>query len=221
MLLEKEREELIIYGKKMITENLTKGTGGNLSIFNRNQNLMAITPSGISYFDIKPKDIVIIDVTTGKIVDGDRVPSSECDMHRIFYKYRDDIDAIVHTHSIFSTTISCLNISLPPIHYILATAGIDVRCAEYATYGTVRLAKNAFKAMENRQAAFLANHGLITGGKTLKEAFSIALDVEFCSELFYRAKSMGEPISLSVEEMTCMIERFKDYGKKIEEHEEI
>ena len=74
----------------MITENLTKGTGGNLSIFNREKNLMAITPSGIGYFDITPEDIVIIDVTTGKIVDGHRVPSSECDMHRIFYKYRDD-----------------------------------------------------------------------------------------------------------------------------------
>lgn len=221
MLLEKEREELIVYGKKMIIENLTKGTGGNLSVFNREKNLMAITPSGISYFDITPEDIVIIDVTTGKIVVGHRVPSSECDMHRIFYKYRDDIDAVVHTHSTFSTTISCLNINLPPIHYILATAGVDVRCAEYATYGTVRLAKNAFEAMKNRNAALLANHGLITGGKTLKEAFSIALDVEFCSELFCRAKSMGEPISLSVEEMTSMMERFKNYGKRIEEHEEI
>lgn len=221
MLLEKEREELINYGKKMITEGLTKGTGGNLSIFNRELGLIGITPSGIAYFDIKPEDIVIIDVSTGEIVEGHRVPSSECDMHRIFYKYRDDIDAVVHTHSMFSTTISCLNIGLPPIHYILATAGVDIRCAEYATYGTVKLAKNAFEAMRDRKAALLANHGLITGGKTLKEAFSIALDVEFCAELFCRAKSMGEPVSLSVEEMTSMMERFKNYGKRVEEHEKI
>lgn len=221
MILEKEREEIVIYGKKMITENLTRGTGGNLSIFNREKNLMAITPSGIGYFDMKPEDIVIIDVATGKIIDGEKVPSSECDMHRIFYKYRKDIDAVVHTHSIFSTTISCLNIGLPPIHYILATAGLDVRCAEYATYGTVKLAKNAFTAMEERKAALLSNHGLITGGKNLKEAFAVALDVEFCSELFCRAKSIGETVSLSAEEMASMSERFKNYGKRIEEHEEI
>ncbi|MGL4671070.1 L-fuculose-phosphate aldolase [Cetobacterium sp.] len=221
MLLEQERKELIIYGKKMITENLTKGTGGNLSIFNREKNLMAITPSGIDYFDIKPEDVVIIDVATGNIIDGNKVPSSECDMHRIFYKYRNDINAVVHTHSIFSTTISCLNINLPPIHYILATAGVDVRCAKYATYGTVKLAKNAFEAMKDRNAALLANHGLITGGNSLKQAFSIALDVEFCSELFCKSKAMGEPVSLKVDEMKSMIERFKNYGKRIEEHEKI
>ncbi|MGL6066510.1 MAG: L-fuculose-phosphate aldolase [Cetobacterium sp.] len=221
MLLEKERKELIIYGKKMITENLTKGTGGNLSIFNREKNLMAITPSGIDYFDIKSEDIVIIDVITGNIVDGHNVPSSECDMHRIFYKYRDDISAVVHTHSTFSTTISCLNITLPPIHYILATAGVDVKCAEYATYGTVKLAKNAFEAMKDRNAALLANHGLITGSSSLKEAFSIALDVEFCSELFCKSKAVGEPISLKIDEMKTMIQRFKNYGKRVEEHEKI
>lgn len=221
MLLKKEREEVIHYGKRMITEGLTKGTGGNISLFHRPSGLMAITPSGIDYFEIKPEDVVIIEVATGKIVDSARVPSSECDMHRIFYKYRQDIDAIVHTHSLFSTTLSCLNRSLPPIHYILATAGVDVRCAEYATYGTVKLAKNAFSAMQDRKAALLANHGLITGGKTLKEAFSIALDVEFCAELYFRAESMGKAVALPEEEMRSMQVRFQDYGKRIEEHEEI
>ena len=102
MLLEKERIEVMEYGKRMITEGLTKGTGGNISVFNRAKGLMAITPSGIDYLKIKPEDIVILDVQTGKVVDGNQVPSSESDMHRIFYKYRDDIDAVVHTHSKFA-----------------------------------------------------------------------------------------------------------------------
>ncbi len=221
MLLEKERLEVIEYGKRMITDGLTKGTGGNISIFNREKGLMAVTPSGIDYMKIKPEDIVILDVQTGKIVDGDRVPSSESDMHRIFYKYRDDIDAMVHTHSKFASGLSCTGKKLPAVHYLLAVAGIDVPCAEYATYGTVKLAKNAFEAMKGTKAVLLSNHGMITGGKNLAEAYNIAENVEFCCELYFIAKTVGEPNILSDEEMKNVIGRFEDYGKRIEEHEEI
>ncbi|WP_300357572.1 L-fuculose-phosphate aldolase [Fusobacterium sp.] len=221
MLLEKERLEVIEYGKRMITEGLTKGTGGNISVFNREKGLMAVTPSGIDYMKIKPEDIVILDVQTGKIVDGNRVPSSESDMHRIFYKYRDDIDAMVHTHSKFASGLSCTGKKLPAVHYLLAVAGIDVPCAEYATYGTVKLAKNAFEAMKGTKAVLLSNHGMITGGKNLAEAYNIAENVEFCCELYFIAKTVGEPNILSDEEMKNVIGRFEDYGKRIEEHEEI
>ena len=145
MLLENERKEIIVYGKKMITDGLTRGTGGNISICDAEQKLMAITPSGIDYFKLTPEDIVIIDVETGKIVDSNRVPSSESDMHRIFYKYRKGVFSVVHTHSKYATAISCTDIEgLPAINYLLAVAGTDVPCAEYATYGTIKLAK-AFK----------------------------------------------------------------------------
>ena len=221
MLLEKERLEVIEYGKRMITEGLTKGTGGNISVVNKEKGLMAITPSGIDYMKIQPEDIVILDVQTGKIVDGERVPSSESDMHRIFYKYRDDIQAVVHTHSKYAAGLSCTGKKLPAVHYLLAVAGIDVPCAEYATYGTVKLAKNAFEAMKGTKAVLLSNHGMITGGATLAEAYNIAENVEFCCELYFIAKTVGEPNILSDEEMKNVVERFKDYGKRIEEHEEI
>ena len=222
MLLENERKEIIVYGKKMITDGLTRGTGGNISICDAEQKLMAITPSGIDYFKLTPEDIVIIDVETGKIVDGNRVPSSESDMHRIFYKYRKDVFSVVHTHSKYATAISCTDMEgLPAINYLLAVAGTDVPCAEYATYGTVKLAKNAFKAMKDKKAVLLSNHGMIAIGKNLTEAYNIAENVEFCSELFCISKSIGSPKILDKEEMLNMIERFKDYGKRIEEHEEI
>ena len=221
MLLEKERIEVMEYGKRMITEGLTKGTGGNISVFNRAKGLMAITPSGIDYLKIKPEDIVILDVQTGKVVDGNQVPSSESDMHRIFYKYRDDIDAVVHTHSKFAAGLSCTGKKLPAIHYLLACAGVDVPCAEYATYGTIRLAKNAYEAMKGTKAVLLSNHGMLTGGATLGEAYNIAENVEFCCELYFIAKTVGVPNILPEEEMKNVMERFKDYGKRIEEHEEI
>ena len=221
MLLREIREEIIEYGKKTVQSGLTRGTGGNLSVFDRASGTMAITPSGIDYFKIKPEQVVLIDVQSGKIVNGDAVPSSERDMHRIFYKYRSGIDAIIHTHSVFATTIATLNWALPPLHYLVAYAGTDVRCAEYATYGTVALAKNAFKAMEDRKAVLLANHGLLAGGATLAEAFTVTEEIEFCCELYYRTKCVGDPVLLPQDEMERMMERFKNYGRRAEEHEEI
>lgn len=221
MLLETLRKEVLVYGRKLIEKRLTRGTGGNVSVCDRESNLMAITPSGIDYFEIKPEQIVVIDVETGKIVDGDSVPSSECDMHRILYKYRKDINAVIHTHTTFAATISCLNQPLPAVHYLVAYAGTDVRCAPYATYGTVALAKNAFEAMKGRKACLLSNHGLLAGGANLGEALAVTEEVEFCCELYYRAKSIGDPVILPEDEMVRMIERFKNYGKKTEEHEEI
>ena len=212
MLLEKERELIVKYGKKLIDTGLTKGTGGNLSIYDREKKLMAISPSGIDYYKIKPEDVVILDLDGNKI-DGDKTPSSEYDMHRIFYKNRTDIDAIIHTHTMYATTIACLNWDLPPVHYMVALAGPNVRCAEYATYGTKELAENAFKAMENRKAVLLANHGLLAGAKDLANAFNITEEIEYCAELYYRTKCIGEPVILSDEEMDLMLEKFKTYGQ--------
>ncbi|MBZ2174993.1 L-fuculose-phosphate aldolase [Schnuerera sp. xch1] len=212
MLMEKERELIVEYGRKLINSGLTKGTGGNLSIYNRQKQLIAISPSGIDYFQTKPKDIVILDIK-GKRVHGDRKPSSEFEMHRIFYERRDDIYAMIHTHTIYSTTIACLNWTLPPVHYMIASAGLDVKCAKYATFGTNELAENAFEAMIDRKAVLLANHGILTGGKDLREAFNITEEVEYCAELYYRTKCIGQPVILSEEEITLMMDKFKTYGQ--------
>ncbi len=212
MLLQKEREEIVQYGKKLVTSNLTKGTGGNLSIYNRKEGLMAISPSGIDYFKIKPEDVVVLDLEGNKI-EGDKKPSSEYEMHRIFYANRVDINAIIHTHTIYATTIACLNWDLPPVHYMVALAGLNVRCAKYATFGTKELAENAFEAMKDRKAVLLANHGLLAGDKDLANAFNITEEIEYCAELYYRTKCIGEPVILSEDEMRLMLEKFKTYGQ--------
>lgn len=212
MLMKKERQAIVEYGKKLITSGLTKGTGGNLSIFNREKGLMAISPSGIDYFETRSEDVVILNLE-GQQVDGDRIASSEYEMHRIFYERREDLDAIVHSHTIFATTLSCLNWDLPAVHYMIALAGANVRCAQYATYGTRELAENAFQAMEDRKAVLLANHGILAGSTDLASAFNIVEEIEYCAELYYRAKSIGEPVILGQEEMEVMAEKFKTYGQ--------
>ena len=213
MLMEKERLLLIEYGKKLVKAGLTKGTGGNLSIFDRKNGHVAITPSGIDFFEIQPEDIVIIDVD-GNVIEGNRVPSSEWAMHVMPYKYRDDIDAVIHAHTMYATVLACLREELPPTHYMIAVAGPTVRVAKYATYGTHELAINASEAMVDRKAVLLANHGILAGANDLLNAFNIVEEIEYCSEVYVKAKSIGSPIILPDEEMTLMAEKFKTYGQK-------
>lgn len=214
MLLEYERNLVVEYGKKLLSSGLTTGTGGNISIYNRAKKLFAISPSGLEYYETSPQDVVIMNVE-GNIVDGDKKPSSEKDMHRIFYAKRNDIDAVVHTHSPFSTTLSTLRWELPAANYYIAIAGgKNVRCSEYASFGTPELAETAYQAMEDRYACFLANHGLITGSYSIEQAFSIAEEVERQAEIYIRAKSIGKPQILSDNEVEFMVEKFKTYGQK-------
>lgn len=213
MLMRKQREEIVEYGKKLLTSGLTKGTGGNLSIYDRESGLIAISPSGIDYFQTRPEDVVILNIN-GEKVDGDKVPSSEFELHRIFYERRKDLDAIIHAHTMFATTIACLNWNLPPVHYMIALAGKDVRCAKYATFGTMDLAENAFEAMEDRKAVLLANHGLLAGANDLLNAFNITEEIEYCAEIYYRTKCIGEPVILPDEEMSLMLKKFETYGQK-------
>lgn len=213
MLLEEERQLIVAYGKKLITCGLTRGTGGNLSLCNRDSGLAAISPSGLDYFETTPEDVPVVDFS-GRIVDGSRSPSSELPFHMIFYQNRDDINSVVHTHSVHAATLSCLGLELPAVHYLIGFAGKSVRCAPYATYGTEALARNALDYMEGRRAVLLSNHGLIAGGATIQQAFQIAEAVEFCAEIFYRCRALGEPLVLSAEEMDVIMEKFKSYGKQ-------
>lgn len=209
----KEREQLIKYGKLMLDKNLTKGSGGNLSIYIREEKLMLITPSGIDYYMTMPEDIVLMDLH-GNIIEGEKKPSSEYALHSIFYEKREDIDAIVHTHSVYASTLATLNCELPASHYLVAVSGgNNVRCSPYATFGTMQLALNAYEAMEDRYVAFLANHGMIAGAKNLQKAFSKSEDIELCCEIYYRAKSIGQPIILEKEETDKLIKLFNDYGQ--------
>lgn len=212
-LLTHERKALIKYGKKLLETGLTVGTGGNISIYDRDSGYMAITPSGLDYNSLTEEDIVIMDLH-GNVVEGIRKPSSEYLMHSIVYQHRTDVNAMVHTHAIYSTTISALNIDLPAVDYLVAfSGGESVRCAKYATYGTKELAENALKAMEGRKAVLLANHGINVVGVNIEEAFAITEQLEFCARVYWQAKAIGNPVILDSKEMKKMVERFKNYGQ--------
>ncbi|MGG0457815.1 L-fuculose-phosphate aldolase [Bacillus mycoides] len=213
MLLQKEREEIVAYGKKMISSGLTKGTGGNISIFNREQGLVAISPSGLDYYETTPEDVVILNLD-GEVIEGERKPSSELDMHLIYYRNREDINALVHTHSPYAKTIASLGWELPAVSYLIAFAGPNVRCASYETFGTMQLAEAAFEGMIDRRAVLLANHGLMAGANNIKMAFTIAEEIEFCAQIYYQTKSVGEPKLLPEDEMENLAKKFEGYGQQ-------
>lgn len=213
-MMETEKELLVEYGKKLISSGLTAGTGGNISIYDPEKQLMAITPSGIDYFEMTVEDIVLLNLA-GEIVEGARKPSSEWQMHLINYQRRgDELRAVVHAHSTFSSILATCRADLPATNYMIAVAGgDDVRCSKYATFGTEELAEYAFEAMVDRYACFLANHGLLTCGPTLQDAFSVASEIERLTGLHVGASLFGNPVILDKADMAKVHERFPSYGQ--------
>lgn len=213
MLLKKEREEIVKYCREMINTGLTKGTGGNISILNREENILAISTSGQNYFEMTPKDVPVID-SLGNIIEGNKKPSSELMMHTMIYKYFPHVNAIVHCHSTYATALSILREDLPASNYLLATGGgNNIRCSEYASFGTEEIAQKVVDALKDRNACLLANHGQIACSNNVKKAFSIASTVEECAQTYMIARSCGKPYILSDEEMEFMVEKFKTYGR--------
>jgi L-fuculose-phosphate aldolase len=213
MLYPDERKLIVEYGKKLLSSGLTKGTGGNLSIFKRDDDVVLISPSGLEYTQTRPEDVVLTNLR-GEVIEGTRKPSSEFPMHVVFYRERTDIDAIVHTHSPFCTTLSVLGRGMPAHHYLVALAGGDVRCSEYETFGTEELAQTAFDAMRERYAVILKNHGMMAGASSLNKAFYIAEEMELMAEVYWRACCIGEPMLLAEEEIRKVASGMKTYVRE-------
>jgi L-fuculose-phosphate aldolase len=212
MLLENERQLVVEYGKKLVRIGLVTGTSGNLSVCNPEKTLVAISPTGVSYEEMTPQDVVVADLS-GEIVDGELKPTSEIAFHLALLNLRPDIRAVVHTHSTFATTIACLGWELPAIHYLVGFAGLLVPCAPYATYGTQELSDNVCSTIGDGNAVLLANHGVVAVGETLERAFVTAEQVEYVAQLYLQAKTVGNPVILSDGEMTKVTRKLQAYGQ--------
>lgn len=169
-----------------------------------NTNYIGITPSGISYDKLLPQDIVILDLN-GKITRGNYKPSSELPLHLEVYKARVDITAIVHTHSIFASSLAVARQEIPPIiEDLIQCAGGNIRVANYALPGTIELAHNAVNALADNQAVLLANHGVLACGSTLPEAVTVAEIIEKAAQILINAKQLGALNILSNDDVTTM-----------------
>ncbi|BCY16304.1 fuculose phosphate aldolase [Leptolinea sp. HRD-7] len=213
MLLAEERELIVEFGRKLLASQLTTGSGGNLSIFNRKENLVAIKPTGVDYHLMKPEDVVVL-TPEGEKVDGALKPSSETRFHLALLKHRPDINAVVHTHQVYATTIACMNWELPAVHYLVGFSGNKVPLAKYATFGTQELSDNIIAAIGKYNACLMSNHGIVTVGQSIQSAFNTAEELELVSRLYYQTKCIGEPVILGDDEMKIICEKFKTYGQQ-------
>jgi len=213
MLMEQQRQQIVDYGLKMIRSGLTTGSGGNLSILSAEDNRIAISPSGMDYADVTVADVVIVD-RAGQVVEGKRKSSSELGFHLALYAARKDINAVVHTHSVYATTLACLHWELPAVHYLVAFSGDKVPLAPYATFGSDELADNIIASIGSYNAVLLANHGLVAVGKDMNSSFNVAEEIELVARIYYQAKSLGQPVLVDAEEMMRVVEKFGSYGQQ-------
>lgn len=209
MRLEKERAEIIAYCLKMLADDLTVSTSGNISV--RVDDLVAITPSGVDYDSLDPQDICVIDLD-GNVVEGTRTPSTEVPLHLLVYR-ETDAKAVIHTHPVYSTVVGTLVDETPVIHYMLSIHGGPVRVAPYATFGTQELADNVKSAMRDRSAVLMRNHGAVCWGDNLHTAFNRATYLEWVCKCWIIAKGVGEPSLLDGVQLQTVIDKLGSYGK--------
>jgi L-fuculose-phosphate aldolase len=205
------RDDLVATAMQMSELGLTPGMSGNVSV--RSPSGFLVTPSGMPYSSIVPDDVVEVK-HDGTIRPGQRTPSTEWQLHRDILGARQDVQAIVHTHSLFCTSISTLRRSIPAIHYMVVLAGSDeIPCADYATFGSAQLALNAVSALRGGSACLLANHGMVALGTTLASALRLAAEVETLAGQYWHAAQIGTPHVLDGEELQKVRARFAEYGQ--------
>ncbi len=203
------RRQLIDVAVAMNESGLNQGTSGNVSA--RYEDGMLITPSGMDYAGLAPEDIVFVNAEGA--ADGRRKPSSEWRFHLEIYRHRKEAGAVVHAHPAWCTTLACSHRPIPAFHYMVAVAGgNDIRCAEYATFGTQQLSDHVIDALRDRKACLMANHGLVCLERDLRRALALAIEVEHLAGVYGRCLELGEPVLLSDEEMARVKEKFLNYG---------
>ena len=212
-----QRYQIIEHSLKLNSTNLSPLRSGNISLRAEQDNIQGylITPSGKKYETLKPEDIVFMGLNDEEEKnDSANKPSSEWRFHRDIYVNKKEAQAIVHAHSPHATAVSSHGKPIPPFHYMIALAGgDDIKCAEYATFGTKELSKNVIIALENRSACLMSNHGQVAFGKNLEDAFELAQEVENICLQYINAIRIGIPKLLSKKEMKIVLDKMKNYKK--------
>jgi ribulose-5-phosphate 4-epimerase/fuculose-1-phosphate aldolase len=209
MLLKELREEVLEKSLQMIRDGLAFGAGGNISALDQESGYIAITPSAIEYTKMKSEDVVVVD-KEGELIDGKWKPTSESPMHTIFYREREDVGAVVHTHAPHASVFAIINEPIPMVVTESALClGGPVKVDPYVRPGTEDLAQSILEAMGSDVAVLLGQHGLITVGPNLGEAYSSTIAAEVSARFTIMARSMGsEPMRLDQGEVSFLRELY-------------
>jgi L-fuculose-phosphate aldolase len=213
LLHEALRAEIADTGRRLELEGLLSTTAGNISA-RAEPELVGITPTSIPYPEIRPEDVVLVDLA-GSVVDGERRPSSELPFHTAVYRARSDVGAVVHTHSPYATTLAVMRRPIPSLHYVIASFGVtEIPVVGYETYGSEELARQIEQvAATGTNGALLANHGAVAFGPSLERAAVLASLLEFLAATYYRALVAGGPVLLPEDEIARVAEKYKTHGQ--------
>lgn len=190
------RAQIVQAAQRMAAEGLVIGTSGNVSARVRGEERFLITPSSLPYPALTPADIVLV-AFEGEVLSDGRAPSVEGSMHCRVYREREDVGAVLHTHSPHATALAALHMPIPPfLEELTLYIGGPVEVAAYAASATEELGEHAVQALGDRAAALLANHGPVCVGKTLERAYDVARLVERAAQIYLLARSVGTPHAL-------------------------
>jgi L-fuculose-phosphate aldolase len=205
------RRQIVAVSRALDEAGLMPNKSGNVSC--RIPGGFLVTPSGVPYGQLDAGQVVELKAD-GNVVESGLRPSSEWRMHGAIYAQRPEVAAVVHTHSPRATALSCARLGIPAFHYMIALAGGSIRCMPYATFGTEELARNAVCGLDGRRAVLLANHGVVAVGASLREAHSVAFEVENLALQYLELRAAGlDPVVLDDAELGRVIEKFTDYGR--------
>ncbi len=206
------RREIVARCREMNAAGINQGTSGNISV--AFEGRMLITPSATPYEAMEPEMIasIALDSADGAW-HGPLKPSTEWRFHLALLRERPDMPVVVHAHPTFCTTLAMLHREIPACHYMIAAfGGTNVRVAGYARYGTPKLAKLAVKAMKDRTACLLANHGMITLGETLAKGMWRAIELETLARMYVLSLGIGKPVILTDAQIEETLKGFASYG---------
>ena len=208
-----KRQSIIDACLRMNALRINQGTSGNISL--RHDAGMLVTPTSVPYETMQPEQIVFMGFDGS--FDSSQRPSSEWRFHLDILRARPEVNAVVHAHPPYATTLAIMGREIPPVHYMVAVAGGDsIRCAPYATFGTEELSRHAVSALEDRLACLLAHHGMIAIGPSLPKAMWLAVEVETLARQYHGCLQIGTPPLLSKAEIKNVLSRMAGYGSSEE-----
>ncbi len=206
-----EKKKILEATNKLIRIGHNIGSEGNISV--RKKNIIYITPSGINASELESGDISELDID-GNILNEIK-PSSEHLLHLLIYKNFKNIKSVVHSHSMWASIVSCLRIDIPAFHYMIAEfGGENIKCSEYATFGTKKLSANVNKALKDRKGCLMANHGQITIGEDLGESIDLSIAMEKICKQYYHCLLTNKFKILKKDQISEVLDSFKNYKIK-------
>ncbi len=206
------RARIVDVMRTMIARGLNRGTTGNVST--RWGSGLLITPSGVVPEKLAPEHLVHLELD-GTARHGALRPSSEWQMHARILARRPDVNAVVHCHSRYATTLACAGRSIPALHYMVGVSGKpEIPLAPYATFGSAELADSIADTLDGGFACLMANHGLIAVSSSLERALFIAEEIEEQAAVYWGTLAIGGPTTLNTTQMDDIFRQFKTYGQK-------